>query len=438
MWSIPLPTNITGGGTFNPLMIKYADSGVVLMYSSSPSGYTDWNSGWEIEAGYNWNTGQQLWITNRTTTPWAHMGLAGQGSCAGLGFYAIVNYETGGWYVYSMTTGQQLWGPAVSPAFSDWDTESAYAAVFAYGELITVGFGGDITGFNVTNGNVLWTWTTSDSGLETAYGNYPLWVGFNLDPTVAGGEVLIGGGHEYNPPMFQGSQLWVVNATTGKTVWSILGFDTETAAAVSDGVMVDYDSYDCQIYAYGMGPTAMTVTAPDVGVTTATPITIRGTITDISAGTKQEAQAANFPDGLPCVSDASQSAWMEYVYMQQPMPTNTTGVPIAINVVDSNGNSRQIGTTTSKADGTFSLNWTPDISGAYTVTASFAGSESYYPSSAGTSFYASSASSTLAPTAAPLTDVATNTSLMTFMAIGVIAIIIAIAVVGLLLLRKHA
>ena len=73
----------------------------------------------------------------------------------------------------------------------------------------------------------------------------------------------------------------------------------------------------------------MTVNAPSVGVTTATPITISGTITDISAGAKQEAVAANFPNGLPAVSDASMTAWMEYVYMQQPTPTNTTGVPIS-------------------------------------------------------------------------------------------------------------
>ena len=42
-----------------------------------------------------------------------------------------------------------------------------------------------------------------------------------------------------------------------------------------------------------------------------------------------------------------------------------------------------------------------------------------------------------APTATPQSDVATNGSLMTTMAIGVIAIIIAIAIVGLLLLRKR-
>ena len=53
---------------------------------------------------------------------------------------------------------------------------------------------------------------------------------------------------------------------------------------------------------------------------------IKGTVTDISAGTKQDQQAARFPNGVPAVSDESQSAWMEYVYMQKPRPTNVTGV----------------------------------------------------------------------------------------------------------------
>ena len=121
--------------------------------------------------------------------------------------------------------------------------------------------------------------------------------------------------------------------------------------------------------------------------------------------------------------------------MQQPKPTNTTGVPVAISVIDSNGNSRQIGTTTSNADGTFSFTWTPDISGAYTVTASFAGSESYYPSSAGTSFYASEApTATVAPTQPPQ-----STADLYFVP-AIAGLLVAIIVVGLLIilvLRKR-
>ena len=73
---------------------------------------------------------------------------------------------------------------------------------------------------------------------------------------------------------------------------------------------------------------------------------------------------------------------MEFVYQQQVCPNNITGVPVTISVLDSNNNFRTVGTTTSDGSGTYSLTWTPDIAGNYTVIANFAGSNSYYPSSA--------------------------------------------------------
>ena len=129
-----------------------------------------------------------------------------------------------------------------------------------------------------------------------------------------------------------------MNCTTGKLVWSIDAFDVDGRPVTAYGIMTLINAYDNQIYAYGMGPSATTVSAPSVGVTTATPVTITGTVMDISAGSQQEAVAANFPHGLPCVSDASMSQFMEDVYMQQPMPTNTTGVPVTLTVIDPNHN----------------------------------------------------------------------------------------------------
>jgi hypothetical protein len=207
--------------------------------------------------------------------------------------------------------------------------------------------------------------------------------------------------------------------------------------AISDGLLICNNAYDTQAYSFGQGPSKTTVTAPQVGITTATPITITGRVTDICAGSQQAAVAANFPNGLPCVSDASMSRFMEAVYQQQQMPTNLTGVPVTLNVVDSNGNYRTIGTTTSNAYGTYSLTWTPDIPGNYAVTATFAGTQSYYGSSDATAFYVSeSAATTPTPTSGP-SNLATTSDLMTYMAVVAIAIIIAIAIVGFLILRKH-
>jgi hypothetical protein len=213
-----------------------------------------------------------------------------------------------------------------------------------------------------------------------------------------------------------------------------LGFDVTNAATIVDGYVSVLNAYDNQLYTYGKGPSRITVTAPDVGVTTQTPITIRGTITDIAAGSKQEQTAANFPNGLPCVSDASMNRWMEYVYMQQPKPTNTTGVPITISVIDANGNYRTIGSTVSDAMGTYAFNWTPDIAGAYTVYATFAGTEAYYPSSAATAFYAAEPAATQTP--APTVTSMADQYFIPAIAGLFVAIIICIAMVALVLMKK--
>jgi len=110
---------------------------------------------------------------------------------------------------------------------------------------------------------------------------------------------------------------------------------------------------------------------------------------------------------------------------------DATGVPVVISVVDANGNYREIGTVTSDADGFYSLNWTPDIEGKYTVYASFAGSESYWPSHAVTAFNVDSAPATPTPqptqqpSMADLYFVPTIAGLFVFVAIiGVLIIIV--------------
>ena len=74
------------------------------------------------------------------------------------------------------------------------------------------------------------------------------------------------------------------------------------------------------------------------------------------------------------------SEWMEYLYMQKPKPTNATGVPIQITVTDQTNITSIIATTTSTADGKFSILWTAPDEGKYTITATFLGSNSYYAS----------------------------------------------------------
>jgi hypothetical protein len=334
---------------------------------------------------------------------------------------------------YSLTTGQKVWGPYAMPNVNPFSSLGQRYTPGPNGTILTWTYGGDAYSINAADGKFNWEYHAPSSGYESPYGTWPFWT-FSVG-TVADGKLFLPIGHMYSPPLFHHAQQLAINITDGSVVWGITAFDVTSAPAISDGVMTTLNAYDNQLYAWGKGPTKMTVTAPDVGVLTSTPITIRGTIMDISAGSKQEAPAARFANGLPCVSETSQQVWMEYVYMQQPRPNNATGVPIQLDVLDSNGNYRNIGTTTSDDSGMFTYTWQPDISGDYKVYARFEGSESYYAASAETSFHASEAATTPAPTTATL-----QSTVDLYFVPAVIAIIIVIVIgfaVTIVLLRKR-
>jgi hypothetical protein len=115
---------------------------------------------------------------------------------------------------------------------------------------------------------------------------------------------------------------------------------------------------------------------------------------------------------------------MEYLYMQQPKPTNVSGVEVSLNAMDPNGNYVNIKNVTSDSSGTYSYLYTPNVPGQYTITASFAGSKSYGSSTATTAIGVSeTATNTPAPTALP------ESIADTYFVPATIGIIIAIALV---------
>ena len=132
------------------------------------------------------------------------------------------------------------------------------------------------------------------------------------------------------------------------------------------------------------------------------------------------------------------SDFMASVYEQQPMPTNITGVPVTFTVTDQNGNTYNIGTTTTNAYGSYGFNWTPQIPGNYTIVATFAGTGGYYGSCAETYLYANTLAATSAPTATTsVTGLAsTNTVELGIATIAIIVIIIG-AILAILMLRKR-
>jgi hypothetical protein len=227
-----------------------------------------------------------------------------------------------------------------------------------------------------------------------------------------------------------------LDAETGEVVWRIDGLlylnEWGGTAAIADGIITALNSYDQQIYAIGKGPSKTTVEAPKAGIPQGSSVVICGSVTDIAAGTASPEIAARFPNGVAAVSDASMGDWMLYVYKQFPFPMNTMGVDVSLDVIDANGNFRNIGTATSDANGFYSMDWTPDIPGKYTVIATFAGSEAYYASYDEAAFVVDQAPDPTPPPPDPTPLPPTET----YIAGSTIAIIAAVAVVAILLLRK--
>ena len=335
---------------------------------------------------------------------------------------------------YSIDDGHELW---TTERENDWGFYSTGWAV-ADGKLYHSGYG-TFYAYDLIDGSTLWNFT-APSGLATPYTQYPL--GLNA---IADGKVYIGSvEHSRNAPYWKDSQTICLNATTGKEIWGLdastpsgaLGLGQQTNGfAIADGFYTYLNLYDDQIYTIGKGPSATSITASPKVSTKGSDVLVEGNVMDISSGTTQAEQIARFPDGVPAVSDDSMSGWMQYVYMQKPMPDNTTGVHVQLSVIDSNNNQRNIGTAISDSKGHYSFAWTPDITGKYTVIATFQGSESYWPSTAETAVSVGDATPTQTPTTT--TPSAADTYFIPAIA-GLFALIIIVAIVlAVLMLRKR-
>ena len=278
--------------------------------------------------------------------------------------------------------------------------------------------------------------TLTDPYNEPITGNYWWgWITLIADDKVYLGTIE----HSAEQPMPRGAPQVCLNATDGSVVWRINGMFRNTRwggnGVIGDSIIATMDTYDQRVYAIGKGPTDISLTVSPVVSTLNSGVQIQGSVTDISSGLSDEAITARFPQGVPAVSDDSQSEWMLFVWKQFEHPTNITGVPVSIDVVDSNGNYRHIGTTTSDGSGHYSLPWTPDILGGYTVIATFEGSKAYYGAHTETSINVASAPSPTATSTSPGTSMVEQWFFPSIIALFIVVIIIGI-VLALLIRRK--
>ena len=426
-WNVTIPTGLPGSvRTVTPLdRVIGADITATkvtlwaLSLKPGQEGQLLYNTAWQAPSD---------WYQGNETISWAAASLTDNVA-------VLYSKERTNYYAFSLVTGQFLWGPTPSEHYLNiYDRIST----INYGRLISSGCSGIVNCYNATTGTLLWAYTATDPYTESLTGN-TWWL---QQMFVTDGKVYLGHvEHSPNQPLPRGAPFICLDVETGEEVWKMSGGFRQTCwggkAMIGDSIIALQDTYEQRVYAVGKGPSKITVTAPDAGIALGTSVTIKGTVMDASPGSLSDDLILRFPNGVPAVSDESMSEWMKYVYMQFPRPTNAKGVEVTINVLDSNGNFREIGKTTSDANGFYSLMWTPDIPGKYTVYASFAGSKSYWPSQSVTAFGVDPA---LAPA-----DTGTNTSSMVVLPpieayfIGATAaIIIAIAAVGIVLFRKRS
>jgi hypothetical protein len=283
----------------------------------------------------------------------------------------------------------------------------------AGGKLYSTGYSGVLYCYDLETGDLLWTYN-APSGLDTPYTGYPLGIA-----GVADGKIYLHTNeHSCNAPYWKGVLVRCVDTSDGTELWTLYGHGASTSgnagAAIADGYFVYLNNYDMQIYCIGKGPSEVTVDAPLTAVSLGQTLLLRGTVTDKAAGAKQLVESGEF-NTVPAMSDESMGDWMNYIHMQKPKPTDVTGVEVHLTAIDPNGNSQDIGTAISNDLGNYAIPWTPPVEGVYIVTATFEGSNSYYPSEAGTSFVVSEAAAAVvtptppAPTPTPVAPTPTPT-----------------------------
>jgi hypothetical protein len=421
-WNVTLPQGLNGSPifTFDDIVIGGSGYG-----SSGNSVYSETYSVWAVSAKDE-DKGRLLWNIHPKGTV-ANETLQFEGTMVtkesvDAGVFVMRAKESRRWIGFDINTGKQLW---VTESEPNWMMYSRGCAFYG-NKLISAGYGGQVFAYDLATGKRLWTADIDNEGLESAYQRAPL-----SAPQVVDGKVYVyTQEHSFTNPYYRTWKMYAFDVETGERTWDIHG--AYKAFAFADGYMATANLWDMQVYSFGKGPTSTTVTIQNDVITNGNAVLVKGTVMDISGGTTSSGISTRFPNGVPAISDNDMTPWMEYLYMQMPKPADITGVEVVLSVFDPNGNTYEVGKTITDANGMFKLEFVPQVPGEYTVIASFEGTHSYFASNGETALDVVDAKPT--PTVQPA--VALPPTEMYF-AISTIAIIVAIAIVGILLLRKR-
>jgi hypothetical protein len=336
-------------------------------------------------------------------------------------------------YIYDLSNGDLLW---TAPAAEQFAYYGMGTGIVYNGEFIdTGGYAGVVRAFDAQTGESLWNWTAENVGLdESVYPYTPTYIGCMSGDGLL---YLYSGEHSVNNPIRRDAKIWCVNATSGEEVWSQTCWPSGTPILADERLIV-LDSHDNQIYCYGKGASATTLSTINMVPTLGSSIQLTGTVTDDSVSGRMDTNdnLATALKGTPAISDESMEAWMDYLYRQDARPTNATGVDVYLYAIDPNGNYIDIGTTTSDSYGNYAIAYQPEVPGTYQIIATFAGTNSYYSSSASSYLTVGSEASTPTPAPTSNSEASIVSAVMTYTAAAAVAIIIAIAIAVVLILNK--
>jgi hypothetical protein len=384
--------------------------------------------GTEVKAA-NMKTGEEIW---KFVTDWIETS-----SGAVLvedGKVAMGVLEERKWVCWDVYSGHLLWESEQTAV--PWGNFWSYSSESAYG-MIYSGTYEALYAFDWDTGKIVWKFEAPANPFETPYvdENGSTVYSWHSSLYVADGKIFTYNcEHTPGQPITRGWRWFAINATTGEEIWNLPGCGVDSRVfqgAIADGYLAMSDRYLGTMFVVGKGKSATTVTAPDVVIQEGTGIIIKGTVLDLSPA----------QPNTPCVSKDSMSTWMAYLHDQWPIDGFThnetiTGVPVTLTALGTDGSSIDLGTvTTDGYYGTFSKTWTPPTEGDYKIIASFMGDDSYVSSSASTAVSVGPApSQTTEPQPTTVVD---NTPLFYALIGGVAAIIIAVAVATVLILRKR-
>jgi outer membrane protein assembly factor BamB len=337
-------------------------------------------------------------------------------------------------YGFNLDTGAYKWTTEPESYLQYYD--KWYGPMHAYGMFYSERMSGTIIAYDIQTGQKVWNFNVTDPYSEILWSeNFPTEFHFATDGKIYASYA------EHSPNLSsRGAPMVCLNATTGEEIWRISWFGNWWGGTnvIGDSIMAGLNAgYDNRIYAFGKGASATSVEASPKVSTNGDKVLVEGYVTDIAPGLKKYDIAARFPNGVPAVSDASMTDFMQYVWMQYPTRPACTGVPVTIFVTDPNGNSYQVATATSDASGFYSTNFIPEVPGQYTIMAVFEGTKSFYGSNAETAINVGDE-----PQATATPTIAEETSTVeAYFVPAVIAIIAAIAIVGvvtMLMIKKRA